>query len=190
MTAVLTFLNLIPRWVLASIIAGLAFTSGRLLWENKGLVVDLAKANATIALANAAIQKQKAEAGATLLAETNKTRAVEQALQVLKDKLELQDADHQKTIADLSARIRVAAGAAMRLRDPNAATGCRLGSGSPQSQPTSPTDTGPADTAETDGLFSEPATQLLERLTREADDINAAYQSCRDYAAKVTEQTP
>ncbi len=62
LTAVLSFLNLIPRSVLALAIAALALISGRLLWENKGLVADLATANGSIANYQAAIATASAKA--------------------------------------------------------------------------------------------------------------------------------
>ena len=62
MTAVLAFLNLIPRWLLALAIAGLAVTSGRLLWQNKGLIADLATANTSISNYKTAIAEANAKA--------------------------------------------------------------------------------------------------------------------------------
>ncbi len=126
-----------------------------------------------------ALAKQKAEAATMLAGETAKTRATEQALQAFKNTQELNDANHQKIVADLSDRLRRAAGPAMRLRDPNATPGCWAGGGSAPSQTTSPTDTGPADGTQTAGLLSAELTGLLSKLTREADDINDAYASCK-----------
>jgi len=62
MSAILAFLNLIPRWALAVAIAALAVTSGRLLWTNKGLVADLATANTSIANYQNAIAQANARA--------------------------------------------------------------------------------------------------------------------------------
>jgi len=62
MTAILTLLNLIPRWVLALAIAALALTSGKLLWQNKGLIADLATANTSIANYQTAIATANARA--------------------------------------------------------------------------------------------------------------------------------
>lgn len=62
MSAALAFLNLIPRWVLALAIAALALTSGRLLWQNKGLVADLATANTSIANFKTAIAEANTKA--------------------------------------------------------------------------------------------------------------------------------
>ncbi len=67
MSAVLAFLNLIPRWVLVLAIAGLSVTSSRLLWENKGLITELATSHGvayqlqtTIATANAKAAQESA----------------------------------------------------------------------------------------------------------------------------------
>ena len=145
---------------------------------------DRAKAEDT-----AAINKQKAEAATTLASETAKTRSAEQALQSITNSQNLKDADHEKTVADLSDRLRRAAGPAGRLRDPNAA-GCGGGGGStPGEAPRSPGDR-PADPAEADRLLSAELSGLLQRLTREADDINLAYASCRADAIAVRKTEP
>ncbi len=116
---------------------------------------------------------------ATSLAEqTAKVQSAEQALRAVKNKQELQDATHQKTIVDLSDRLRRAAGPAGRLREPNAPQ-CGGSGGSPPGDAATPTAAGPADRAQASGLLSEELTELLQRLTRDADDINAAYASCR-----------
>lgn len=126
-----------------------------------------------------AIKAKNAEAATQLAAETAKTRAAEQALQDRKNTQEMTDANHQKTVADLSDRLRRAAGQSGRLRDPNAIAGCRPSGGGATGQAASTPGDRPADDAETGGLFSAGATELFQRLTREADDINDAYASCR-----------
>ena len=72
MTAILTFLNLIPRWMLALAIAALALTSGRLLWQNNGLVADLATKNTSIANYQTAFAKANARAAQESAALTQK----------------------------------------------------------------------------------------------------------------------
>lgn len=132
----------------------------------------------------AVINAQKSEAAQELSAEKDKTRAVERALSALTHSQDLKDHDHEQAIADLSDRLRVAAGPAGRLRDPHAA-GCRSGGGvAPGETAASPGDRA-ADDAQAHGLLSADFTGLLQRLTREADDINAAYQSCRSDAYAV-----
>lgn len=130
------------------------------------------------AVHTAVIKQLQAEAATTLATETAKTRSAEQALATAKNNQELQDATHQKTIAGLSDRLRSATGPAGRLRDPNA-TQCGGGGGSPPGDPATSTAAGPTDGTEACGPLSEPLTELLRRLTRDADDINAAYASCR-----------
>ena len=131
-----------------------------------------------------AIDKQKAEAAATLASETDKVHAAERALQDFKNNQELQDADHKKTVADLSDRLRRIAGAAGRLRDPNAA-GCGQGSGGATNQTATTAGGGPANPAQAGGLLSAELSGLLAQLTKEADDINIAYTSCRADAYAV-----
>ena len=62
MSAILAFLNLIPRWVMALAIAALVITGGRLLWQNKGLVADLATANTNVANYKTAIAEANTKA--------------------------------------------------------------------------------------------------------------------------------
>ena len=128
-----------------------------------------------------------AEATAILAAETDKTRLAEQALANLKNQQEMQDAANQKTIDDLSDRLRRAAGPAGRLRDPHAA-GCGGGGGSTPSEAAEPAGNRPGDAAETAGLLSADLTGLLQRLQLEADYINDAYSSCRAQAIAVRAQ--
>jgi hypothetical protein len=132
----------------------------------------------------AAIERLHADAAAKLAEEVNKTRAAEQALNEAKNNQELKDATHTQTIASLSDRLRRAAGPAGRLRDPNA-THCGGSGGSPEGGPATTANAGAADHAEAGGLLSEQLSELLQRLAREADDINAAYASCRADAYTV-----
>ena len=132
----------------------------------------------------AAINKQKAQAADQLAAEIQKTRTAEKALQTLKNDQELKDATHQKTVASLSDRLRTLSDPSGRLRDPHA-RGCGpSGSGTPSETAPALSDR-PADPAEADGLLSADLSGLLRQLTREADDINVAYASCRADAYAV-----
>lgn len=132
----------------------------------------------------AAIAQQKAEAAATLASETNKTRTAEQALQDFKNTQELQDATHQKTVADLSSRLRTLANSSGRLRDPHA-PGCGAGSGGTASEAATASGDRPADGAQAGGLLSADLSGLLQRLQLEADVVNNAYTSCRADAFAV-----
>jgi hypothetical protein len=139
------------------------------------------------AVDNAAIQKQKTEAADELASETTKVRKAEQALQEVTTTINVKDYEHEKTVADLSDRLRRAAGPAGRLRDPNAA-GCGGGGGGTQSEVAGPAGDRPGDPAEAGGLLSADLTGLLQRLQLEADTVNDAYTSCRAQAIAVRVQ--
>lgn len=146
--------------------------------------VDQRGYNRAMAEATAATNALKVEAAATLASETAKARTAEQALQAIKNTQELHDADHQKTVANLSDRLRRLAGPAGRLRDPHSA-GCGGGSGSaPGTSATAASDRAD-DQTQTGGLLSASLSGLLSRLQREADTINIAYASCRTDAYAV-----
>jgi len=146
-------------------------------------------ADRQLAIDTAAITKQKAEAVATLASETDKVHRAEQALQDFKNHQELQDADHKKTVADLSDRLRRIAGPAGRLRDPNAA-GCGGSSGGAKGSDPAAAGDRPADPAQAGGLLSAELSGLLAGLTKEADDINIAYASCRADAFAIRATAP
>ena len=144
----------------------------------------------------AEISRLNTEAAAALAKETERVLLIEQALHQSKNNQDLKDDQNRQTIAGLSARLRALAGpagsapSAVRLRDPNfqAAAQCRGGGDRPPGDPATATAAGPTDRAEAGGLLSEPLAELLQRLTREADDINAAYASCRADAYTVRAQ--
>jgi hypothetical protein len=134
---------------------------------------------------NAAIDKQKAKAGQLLATETQKAVTATKALHDAKVEREIDDAENARTVAALVGRLR-AAGAAGRLRDPNAA-GCGIGGGGAPGAYPARAGGGAADATETGGLFSAGATELLQRLTREADEVNVAYTSCRPDSLNLRE---
>ena len=127
----------------------------------------------------AALDRQKIRAAATLASETSKVADREAELQEIKNQQDQKDATHKTAIADLSDRLRRAAGPTGRLRDPHATPGCGGGSSGPAGEAATATAGGSADPAETGGLLSVPLTDLLAEVLRESDDINAAYASCR-----------
>jgi hypothetical protein len=141
-------------------------------------------ADRQLAVDMAAINQQKAEAAALLANWTAKVHQVEQGFQELTNAQNIKDFDHEKTVADLSDRLRRIAGPAGRLRDPHAA-GCGAGGSSTPSAAASAPGDRPADQPEAGGLLSADLSGLLQRITREADDINAAYASCRADAYAV-----
>jgi uncharacterized membrane protein YdfJ with MMPL/SSD domain len=132
----------------------------------------------------AAINAQKAEAASKLSAEKDKTSAAEKALAAITHAQELKDHDHEQTIAAMSDRLRSITGPSGRLRDPHA-TGCRSGGGGATSPAITTSSDRAENLAEDSGLLSADLSGLLQRLTREADDINAAYASCRADAFAV-----
>jgi len=173
-----------PRlWIALAIAAALSWSH----WQAYSLGGSEARADLAQYQADTwqAIAQLNTDAATTLANERAKTRKVEQALQAQTDKQNTQDAHHAKTIADLSARWRAAAGPAGRLRDPYAtsqAAGCGAGSGSPTSATASAAGDRAADAADAGGLLSAELSGLLQRLQREADAINLAYASCRERA--------
>lgn len=135
---------------------------------------------------NAAIEQQKTTAGKLLAAETGKANTATAALNAFKLQQEKDDAQNKSTIADLAVRLRTAAGATGRLRDPNA-PGCGgSGGGTPGADPASAAG-GAADAAEADGLLSAELTGLLLSQAQASDEINTAYASCRADALKIRE---
>ena len=162
------------RWLLLLALAG-ALWLGYGAWAGRQQDIGEARATSTY---NKAIDQQKAEARIALDLEMGKTTAVEKALQTFKNQQELTDATNSKTVAGLSARLRHAAGPVGRLRDPNS-QGCGGGGGGPQGTDAAGAGARADDAAEAGGLFSAGATELFQRLTSEADEINLAYASCR-----------
>ena len=137
----------------------------------------IGEARATTAY-NTAIKQQKTAAGELLATEASKANTATAALNAFKLQQEKDDAQNKSTISNLAVRLRAAAGAAGRLRDPNAAGCGGGGSGASTADPARAAGSA-TDAAEAGGLFSTGATELLQRLTRESDDINTAYASCR-----------
>jgi hypothetical protein len=139
---------------------------------------------------NAAIEQGKREAANALLRITERVHDAERALQAATDLQNRKDSDYEKDLLELSGRLHAAAGPGGRLRDPNApaAFGCGPGGAGPSGEAASNAHPGAADAAQTGGVFSAAATELLERLTFEADTINAAYASCRMDALAVRQK--
>lgn len=159
-----------------ALLFALAALLGLLAWTAKA--IDQRGYDRARAEADAQIQRQKAEAAATLAAETEKVRERSRFMNAMLTNQNLKDSAHEKTVADMSDRLRLAAGPAGRLRDPHAA-GCGGGGGGTPAGSVGSADGGAADRTEAGGLLSVPLTELLQRALREADDINVAYASCR-----------
>ncbi len=137
-------------------------------------------------LDGAALQKQKDEAARTLLAETNRANAAERKMASNVHDAEVKSELDSHAIDDLAGKLRVASGSNNRLRDPNARPGS-CGSGPQGAYPVA-TGNRQLDGTETPGLLSTELTGLLQRVTREADDINNAYTACR--GERLTLTTP
>jgi len=89
------------------------------------------------------------------------------------------DDANKEIVAGFEVKLRAArALSAGRMRDPNA-TGCGGGRQDAAGQGSSGPISGGGNAAEASGLLSTELTGLLDKLTREADDINVAYASCR-----------
>ena len=136
---------------------------------------------------NAAIEKVKREAAGQLAIETIKTRNAERALQTFKNDQELKDVQHQQMVVALADRLHGLADPAGRLRDPNAAR-CGSGGDKPQDDASTTARDSSDNPTEAGGLLSAQLSGLLQRLAREADDINVAYASCRADAYTVRAQ--
>jgi hypothetical protein len=126
----------------------------------------------------AALRTQKDAAAALLASEAARTAKATAQLRDFTDHQETADAQHQKDLADLSARLRTAAGAAGRLRDPNA-PGCGRSSAAPSAAAPAASDAGTDNPAAADGLLSAELTQFLLQQAAQADAINDAYASSR-----------
>ena len=139
-----------------------------------------------MAEAQAQIEGSRRDAAERLALEMQNTRRAEQALLQAKNTQELKDATHRKTIDSLSDRLRTLA-VNQRLRDPHAAQapGCGAGHSSPAGDAATAPGGRAADPAQACGILSAELAEVLQRLTREADDINLAYASCRADAYTV-----
>lgn len=135
----------------------------------------------------AAISKQKAEAAQVLATESAKVAAATKALQDFKTQRENEDATNEKTISLLADRVVAVAGPTGRLYD---RTGCGSGGGSAKgADPVSAVDSA-GNPSQTGGLLSKSTSELFQRIAREADEVNAAYASCRADAFAVRAAQP
>lgn len=170
----LSLLKAVPVWAyaLVLVLAGWAFTA----YQLQGAKADAAQAELEVANFKLALESQRRTAEGLLASEKAKVGVAEQALKDALDAQQTKDKENGKTVDDLTERLRLAG----RLRDPNATTPvCRGGSGSAKVDAIATTDSGAANPAEASGVLSAQFDGLLKRLTREADEINLAYASCR-----------
>lgn len=135
---------------------------------------------------NEMITAQKLAAAQQLANEVAKKVAVETALHKFKSKQETEDAQKQKTVDNLTYRLRNLADAAGRLRDPNAKdAGCGGGGGGPLPGNTTTAVHSGGGGAETGGLLSADLSGLFRWEVEDADRTNLAYSACRAYLHQV-----
>lgn len=137
---------------------------------------------------NTVIDKQKAKAVQLLQTETDRANAASAKLVKFRTEREKHDAENKSVIAGLASRLRAAAGAAGRLRDPNAShAGCGSGGGGASGADSTHSSGGAADEAEARGFLSKQLTEFLLRQAADADQVNLAYTSCRLDALSLRE---
>jgi len=173
--------DLIPGWIYAIAVAALLIFVGLQTVRLAGEEKDHANTRTVYA-------EERTLAAQALTVATGNVLKLERQLGAAKDQQEKTDAANRKkseaqgrVIADLRARNDG------RLRDPNA-TSC-TGTG-PAVATGSSSGAGAADATQSGGLLSEPISRLFERLTREADEINDAYASCRADALTLRATLP
>ena len=121
----------------------------------------------------AAIEKQKIEAQAKYDLLKSQADALTKERETFTRDRNENDATNEGAIAVLADKLHAA-----RLRDPYAA-GCGNGGSGPTSKETGSAQAGAGNPAQTGGLLSAEFDGFLKRQARLADDINAAYSSCR-----------
>jgi hypothetical protein len=135
----------------------------------------------------AALDRQKVEAAGVLADETRNVLRLERTLALITSQLELEDAKRSTIRADYERRLAAAA-VDGRLRDPNAR--CGGGGGGAQAPASTPAGGGDPGGAEAGGLLSAQLTGLLQRASRDSDEINDAYAACRGWALGVKANFP
>lgn len=163
-----------------ALLAALAFGVNAFLNYEQGI----GEARAT-ARYEKALQAQKAEAATLLAKETAKVAVAERRLNDFKNTQEVKDADAKQRNLDQAARLRDLAGPVGRLRDPYAPTGCGGCRDDTEGESAASTNAGAKNPPQAGGLLSVELTALLLRITAEADEVNAAYASCRADAYSV-----
>lgn len=174
-------LFLAKYWRILAILAALAvLVAGYFAWQTHQRNIG---AQQERAIWEEKLAQQKEEAAQKLDEERAKKEEAEAKLLAARSTQEEKDAKNANTIKTLSAELA----GFKRLRDPYAKPGCGSGGSSPKGEnPTSPGNRA-NDGAETSGILSAEFSDLLRNLTREADEVNIAYQSCRQDAENVRE---
>lgn len=189
----LTFFNLIPKWVLAAIIAMLSATSCKLHWDKNGLIIDVEKAKVAVAEADTRTAKVREE-HLTLVAqsETAAGQAIAEAAKTTHNLQVAMDTQRRKlneTTLALNTerdnqRLRYAG-----LQKRFAATTYNLAA----SPPPNPASVGQTPRIDNFTEFSNPIGDLIEEAGRAEVIRNAllmCYKSYDDAKAKLEEPTP
>ena len=182
MGAGLSWLALVPRWLLAALLAallaGMASLAGMQTLRLHAVQGALAKEQAAHADLQAAVEAQKLEAARQLIDLTATRDALQRKLDDAHTAREKIDAQNKFVVAAQQARLDAA------LRDrggrlcgpPERGSG---GAGAPGGAAAG-AGSGAGDAPEATWTLRADAGRLLGRLIGEADEINVAYASCRE----------
>ena len=167
-------------WIRIAVLAGALslLTAGYFAWA--GHQQDIGQARAT-AVYEAQLTKQKGAAKLLLEQETAKVKTAEKALQDFSNQRAENDLVNERTISVLAGRVH----ALGRLRDPGATVGRGGGGSGTQSADSTGAGDSQADGAETGRFLSAELTEFLRSQAASADEVNAAYASCREDAFTV-----
>jgi hypothetical protein len=158
----------------------LALVFGVRMWTNS---IRASERALVVAEYNIQIDKLQSDARDTLADVTAKVESGNKKLRDAKEIQEFNDVVNTKALAMLADRSHALASAGM-LIDPNAqACGCGS-SGTAFANSTTPS-AGVGNPAKAGGVLSRPLSQLLFDITRDADEINVAYISCRADALAI-----
>ena len=146
---------------------------------NKGVQLTTLKYETTIA-------KQKDAAAQQLATAATQVAEKEHLLQLAKDKQDITDAQHTKTVNNLSSKLHNALNASGGLCN---GPGCGRGGSSASDAVNCNSHVSASDASGCDRVFSAGVADLLEQLTLKADVINNAYTACRADAIQIRSVT-
>jgi hypothetical protein len=165
-------LSVVPALVWAFLLAGAALYASLMHHERDSAVSEKNVIQASYEQLTAKVIRQKMEAAALLKKLTAERDALQARINEGHNAQEKKDANNVATVDRLSRQL-----ASVQLRDPGARPrDCRAG---PQGNAATTSGDRAADDAAGGGVLSDEATRFLRSFAREADDINAAYESAR-----------